>query len=104
SEPLRRHLDTIDIRPPRTPILTNVTGDFYPQGAGVEDQIRDLLSKQVAAPVEFIALIERMYENGARVFVEVGPKRAQTSFVADILDGRPHAAMFTNHPKKGDVG
>ncbi len=103
SEPLRRHLDTIGIHAPSTPILTNVTGDFYPEGTNAETEIRDLLSKQVAAPVEYIALVERMYERGARVFVEVGPKRAQTSFVGSILEGRDHTALYTNHPKKGDV-
>ena len=104
SEPLRRHLETVNIQPPKTPILTNVTGDFYPSGVGVEDDIRDLLSRQVAAPVEFIALVERMYATGARIFVEVGPKRAQASFVSDILQGRPHVSAYTNHPKKGDIG
>ncbi len=103
SVPLRKHLSTIDISVPKIPILTNVTGDFYPTGKGVEDEIRDLLSEQVAAPVEYIALIERMYEKGTRVFIEVGPKRAQTSFVSDILSKRDHRALYTNHPKAGDV-
>ncbi|MBA2665313.1 MAG: SDR family NAD(P)-dependent oxidoreductase [Bradymonadaceae bacterium] len=103
SAPLRHHLGTVNIASPRLPILTNVTGDYYPAGPGVEDSIRDLLSEQVAAPVEFIKLIERMYADGVRTFVEVGPKRAQTSFVANILEGREHLAVHTNHPKKGDV-
>ncbi|MFU8806637.1 MAG: acyltransferase domain-containing protein, partial [Bradymonadaceae bacterium] len=103
SAPLRSHLSTVEISSPRMPILTNVTGDYYPSGSGVEDSIRDLLAEQVAAPVQFIDLIERMYADGVRTFVEVGPKRAQTSFVKDILGERDHLALHTNHPKKGDL-
>ncbi len=101
SEPLRKHLENMGINEPNTPILTNVTGDFYPYNV---EEIRNLLSKQVAAPVEFIELIERMFDSGVRTFVEVGPKRAQTSFVKSILEGRPHNATHTNHPKRGDIG
>ncbi|RDV36640.1 SDR family NAD(P)-dependent oxidoreductase [Bradymonadaceae bacterium TMQ3] len=103
SEPLRRHLGHIEVGAPRVPILTNVTGGYYPSGVGCEEAIRDLLSEQVAAPVQFIKVIETMYAGGARAFVEVGPKRAQASFVGSILEGRSHLALHTNHPKKGDV-
>ncbi|MBT8405468.1 MAG: beta-ketoacyl synthase, partial [Gemmatimonadetes bacterium] len=41
----------------------------------------------------------------ARVFVEVGPKRALTGFVQDVLGDRDEARwLFTNHPKMGDRG
>ena len=103
SGPLRRHLGNIEVSSPKVPILTNVTGGYYPSGAGCEEAIRDLLSEQVAAPVQFIKVIETMYAGGARAFVEVGPKRAQASFVGSILEGREHLALHTNHPKKGDV-
>ncbi|WP_249755996.1 type I polyketide synthase [Microvenator marinus] len=101
SVPLRKHLEGIAINSPALPILTNVTGGAYPTEPG---QIRDLLSEQVAAPVEYIEMIENMYEMGARTFVEVGPKRAQATFVTSILAERAHCSIFTNHPKRGDIG
>ncbi|QDG49702.1 SDR family NAD(P)-dependent oxidoreductase [Persicimonas caeni] len=100
SEPLREHLDTVDIHTPKVPILTNVTGDFYPTDP---NEIRDLLAEQLASPVEYIKLLENMYEAGARVFVEVGPKRAQTTFVDATLRDRDHLSTYTNHPKEGGV-
>ena len=100
SAPLKRHLDSMEIRTPSLPILSNVTGEYYPTDPKA---IVDLLSQQVAAPVEFITEIRRMYADGARTFVEVGPKRAQTGFVSNILDGQPHAALYTNHPKFGGM-
>ena len=41
---------------------------------------------------------------GARVFVEVGPKKALQGFVDDVLgDKEGVVSLFTNHPKTGDV-
>ena len=44
-----------------------------------------------------------MYEAGARIFVEVGPKRALTMFATQILEDHPHLAVMTNHPKQGGI-
>ena len=44
-----------------------------------------------------------MYADGARIFVECGPKRALSGFVASILKRRPHRAIYTNHPKRGGL-
>jgi malonyl CoA-acyl carrier protein transacylase len=99
SKPLREHLSGIDIKPPEVPILTNVTGGYHPSDP---DEIRDLLAEQVAAPVEWVTQIERMYEDGARTFVEVGPKSALTTFTESIIGrDRDYVAVHTNHPKEG---
>ena len=100
SGPLRKVLDRLDVRPARRPITTNVTSGWYPD---TREAIVDLLSEQVAAPVEWIAQLERMYAEGARVFIECGPKRALTGFVTSTLKRRPHRAIFTNHPKVGEL-
>ena len=65
----------------------------------------DILGRQVAAPVQFVRGLETLYDAGARMFVEVGPKRALHGFAEDVL-GATHddaQALFTNHPKAGDV-
>ena len=99
SEPLRAHLNTIDIKTPVVPILCNVNAERYPDDP---DAIRDLMALQVASPVEFAGQIERLYtEEGVRTFVEIGPKRAQSSFVRSTLGDRAHAAFETCHPKRG---
>jgi 3-oxoacyl-(acyl-carrier-protein) synthase/NAD(P)-dependent dehydrogenase (short-subunit alcohol dehydrogenase family)/acyl carrier protein/phosphopantetheinyl transferase (holo-ACP synthase) len=98
SDPLRKVLERSSVKGPKLPILSNVTAELYPKEPG---EVADLLARQVASPVEFIAIVEKMYERGARTFVELGPKRALTGFVRDILGRRPHRAVTTNHPKKG---
>lgn len=39
-----------------------------------------------------------MHDDGARIFIEVGPKGALTAFVSDTLRGRPHAAIASDLP------
>ncbi|MGA5299591.1 SDR family NAD(P)-dependent oxidoreductase [Nucisporomicrobium flavum] len=101
GEPLKAALRRLDVRPPARPIVSNVTGEFYPADADVETML-DLLGRQVASPVQFIKGLRTLYAAGARVFVEVGPKKALHGFVEDVL-GDDVLALFTNHPKTGDV-
>ena len=101
SEPLKAALRRLDMRPPRRPIVSNVTGEFYPADADL-DTMLDLLGRQVASPVRFIDGLRTLYAAGARIFVEVGPKKALHGFAENVL-GDDVLALFTNHPKTGDV-
>ncbi len=40
----------------------------------------DILGRQVASPVQFVKGLQTLFEAGARVFVESGPKRALHGF------------------------
>src|SRR5215207_7594867 len=105
SEPLRRALLRLDLKSPTLPIVANVDGELYPTGPGVQGQMLDILARQVASPVQFVKGLHTLYAEGARVFVEVGPKKALHGFVEEAL-GKDHddvLALFTNHPKQGDM-
>jgi acyl transferase domain-containing protein/NADP-dependent 3-hydroxy acid dehydrogenase YdfG len=101
SEPLKTVLRRLGVNAPRLPVVSNVTGEFYPTDADLETML-DLLSRQVSSPVRFVDGLRTLYAAGARVFVEVGPKKALHGFVEDVL-GDDVLALFTNHPKTGDV-
>ncbi|GAP15606.1 polyketide synthase module [Longilinea arvoryzae] len=99
SDPLRRVIARMDIRQPRLPVIANVTGGLYPTG---KEEILDTLAQQVYSPVQFIRGIETMYDQGARVFAEVGPKRVLNALATDILKGKEDVTIVaTNHPRKG---
>ncbi len=86
------------------PIVANVNGEFYPTGPDAVPQMLDILARQVASPVQFVKGLRTLYEAGARVFVEVGPKKALQGFAEDVLGDRADVlALFTNHPKFGDI-
>ena len=106
SEPLRRTLARLQLHAPTLPIVANVDGEFYlAEGPDAEGRMLDVLGRQVASPVQFVKGLNTLYEAGARVFVEVGPKRALAGFAEDVL-GTKHddvVTLFTNHPKNGDL-
>ncbi|RME56768.1 MAG: acyltransferase domain-containing protein, partial [Deltaproteobacteria bacterium] len=103
ATPVRDFLRKIRLSPPRIPVIANVTARPYPSGPDAPAQIVERLTEQIVSSVEFIRSVEAMYEAGARIFIEVGPKRALTGFVENILSGREFLALPTNHPKKGGV-
>jgi acyl transferase domain-containing protein/acyl carrier protein len=104
NEPLRRFLEGLEIRWPTVPITANVDGTFYPnKGEDAKTSILEKLAPQMASSVEWTEQVRTMYAAGARMFLEVGPKRALTMFASQILEGTPHVAMMTNHPKQGGI-
>ena len=84
--PLRDALEGVPFRPGAT-VCANSTAAAYPDDAAAA---RDLLANQLARPVEFVGVIERMYADGARTFLEVGPGGRLSGLVGQILQGRPH--------------
>lgn len=75
---------------PRFAVYSNATGAPHPFDGPA---IRDRLGRHLLSPVEFSASIERMYADGARVFIECGPKSILTGLAAQILGDREHAAI-----------
>ena len=49
-----------------------------------------------ARPVRFEETVRKMYSDGYRVFIEVGPRGLMTAAVADTLKGEEHAAIALN--------
>ena len=104
SKPLRQVLERLHLESPRLPIVANTSGEFYPMGPDVVPQILDILTQQVASPVQFVKGLRTLYDAGARMFVEVGPKKALQGFAEDVLGNHNDVvSLFTNHPKVGDI-
>ncbi|MBZ5572293.1 MAG: SDR family NAD(P)-dependent oxidoreductase, partial [Acidobacteriia bacterium] len=102
--PLRKELERLHLQSPRVPIVANVDGEFYPMGPDVVPKMLDILTRQVASPVQFVKGLRTLHAAGARVFVEVGPKKALQGFAEDVLSEYGDVvSIFTNHPKFGDI-
>jgi len=94
-------LDGFGFEPPSIPTISNMTGDFYPTDA---KEARSLLVAQMRSPVQFMRGLQTLHQAGARLFVEVGPKKALHGFAEDVLGNDPTVVtVFTNHPKFGDI-
>ncbi len=104
SKPLRQVLERLRLESPRLPIVANTNGEFYPTGPEAVPQMLDILTQQVASPVQFVKGLHTLYSAGARMFVEVGPKKALQGFAEDVLGAHGDViSLFTNHPKVGDI-
>jgi acyl transferase domain-containing protein/NADP-dependent 3-hydroxy acid dehydrogenase YdfG len=83
-------LSSINASGATIPVFANQSGAPYPDDT---PGLRELLARQLAEPVEFVAQIEAMYHLGARTFVEVGPDTKLTGLVSSILAGHAHTAV-----------
>ena len=70
---------------PTAAVFSNTLGAQYPEDP---QEIAALLASHLVRPVKFVDEIRAMYEQGARVFVEVGPKGVLTGLARQILDGK----------------
>jgi malonyl CoA-acyl carrier protein transacylase len=93
-------LEEVELHAGEIPVYANTTGKAYPTNARAA---RELLAGQLAEPVEFVSLIENMYEAGFRTFLEVGPAAKLTGLVHAILKGKAHSA-FSLDASSGSQG
>ncbi len=77
KERLREALSNVRFAPPRLPVLSNVTGDFYGPG----DDPRERLAAQLVSPVQWHPSMKRLVAAGFRTFREVGPGRTLTGMM-----------------------
>ncbi len=82
---LARHLDRIEngieIGRPARPVASTVTGALL----GPSDDLRELLVRQVTAPVRFTAALAAAHDL-VDLWIEVGPGRALSELAAESLD------------------
>ncbi len=61
----------------------------------------EAITAQASRIIDFPALIERAYEDGIGVFLEVGPGSSCTRLIDRILETRPHLARSACRPDRG---
>ncbi len=100
AQPLAEMLEAIPFQPPMRTIYSCTTAQPFP---GDSAEIRKLTLAHWFSPVEFAQMVRNMYNDGARLFVEVGPRGNLTSFVEDILRGRSFAAIPADVQRRSGV-
>lgn len=74
AEGLRSYLESVDFSDPAFPVVANATA----LAVTTADEARDLLVRQVTAPVRWSASVQTMVGVGADRFFEVGPGKVLT--------------------------
>lgn len=95
SDEMAVHFAKASFTPPSLPVYSNTTGERH---SGDSDAIRDLLARHFSEPVYFEKEVRRIYLDGARLFLEVGPGKVLTSLVSRILKDEPITAISLDAP------
>ena len=86
--------------PPKVPLYSCATAAPMPTDP---DQIRRLAADQWQSRVRFTETIERMYADGFRTFVEVGPSANLTGFIDNVLQGRDFLAVALDSRRRSSL-
>ncbi|MCL1919858.1 MAG: polyketide synthase dehydratase domain-containing protein [Kiritimatiellaeota bacterium] len=85
---------------PKIPVYSSATGGRIPA------RPRDILQLSVdqwIAPIRLEEVINRMYEDGFRIFIEVGARGNLTTAVSEILKNQPHQAVAANRIHRSGI-
>lgn len=96
----KAHYEAVGVHPQSIEVYSCATTEPFPDEpeAAVEVAARHWMSC-----VHFQRTIEKMYERGFRIFVDVGPRGILCGFVSDILSGKQHLAVALNRAKRSDI-
>jgi phosphopantetheine--protein transferase-like protein len=78
---------------PRIPVYSCATGERLPARPGV---ILRQTTDQWTQPIQFTATIRRMYDDGFRIFIELGARGNMTNAITETLKSLPHQAVAVN--------
>lgn len=91
EEGLRSHLGSADLADPAFPVVSNVTAEPV-SDAG---EARDLLVRQLTAPVRWTASMRTMRERGVERFFEIGPGNVLAGLMKRIDRGAEVTSLGT---------
>jgi len=90
--PFAKIIEAVKFSKPRIPVYANNTGKAYPESAA---KIKSTLKQHILNSVQFKTQIENMYVDGARIFIEFGPKNVLTQLTTNILDDKDDAISLS---------
>jgi acyl transferase domain-containing protein len=65
------------------PVWSNTTAEVYPANPS---EIKERLTDHLVQPVRFVEQLQAMYNDGARIFIEVGPGKVLTGLTKSCLE------------------
>ncbi|QNK63112.1 4'-phosphopantetheinyl transferase superfamily protein [Pedobacter sp. PAMC26386] len=89
----------MQFRKTTTPLWSATTLELYPEGF---EAIRQLSAEHLIKPVRFRELTEKLYEEGARVFIQIG-SGGLVGFIDDTLKGRNFSTISSNVPIRSGI-
>ena len=94
-EPLAQTWEKLTTRAPELPVYSNLTAAPHSDDPA---QIGESMTRHLGDTVRFAEQVRRMYQDGSRIFFEVGPGRILSGLVKRILADEPHVAIPLDQP------
>lgn len=92
-------LEGFSFAEPAIPVWSNTSAELYPKTAKA---IKERLASHIVNPVHFADQIAKMYEDGARIFIEVGPGKTLGGLTKSIL-GKDEVVLHTEESGKNGI-
>ncbi|SFE77083.1 Acyl transferase domain-containing protein [Chitinophaga sp. CF118] len=92
-------INKVNFKKPTIPLWSATTLDLYPETL---EAIRDLSVDHLIKPVRFRELTEKLYDEGARVFIQAG-SGGLIGFVDDTLKNKTYSAIAANVPVRSGI-
>ncbi|MER5794811.1 beta-ketoacyl synthase N-terminal-like domain-containing protein [Streptomyces sp. NPDC001980] len=97
--PIREAAERFRLHRPTVPVWSGTTAAPFP---AAEADVRELFVRHLLEPVRFRQLVEALYADGHRVFVQTGPGQL-ASLIGDTLGDRDHLAVAANSPHRSGL-
>ena len=100
TEPFAEFLSGIDISKPEISVYANASAARYEDSP---QTVRSTLTDQIESPVRFVEMLESMYDDGIRTFVEVGPHDTLTGLAKRCFAERDVHAISIDRRGADDI-
>ncbi|MFF7471944.1 beta-ketoacyl synthase N-terminal-like domain-containing protein [Streptomyces sp. NPDC008092] len=97
--PIKAAAEQFRLYRPAVPVWSGTTAAPFP---AAEAEVRELFVRHLLEPVRFRQLVEALYADGHRVFVQTGPGQL-ASLIGDTLGDRDHLAVAANSPHRSGM-
>lgn len=85
------------------PSVTFYSAANYSPTSLTQNVLAHNMARIVCKPVDFPRLVNRVYADGARIFIELGPRSTCTRWINESLQDKAHLALSINTPGVDDI-
>ncbi|MEJ2447872.1 MAG: hypothetical protein P8Y37_08030, partial [Anaerolineales bacterium] len=87
----------------RNPDIRFYSAAEYQELELTEENLSRKMTEMTIHRLDFPRLVNRVHDDGARIFIEVGPQKTCSRWIGTILAGKPHAAIPINKKYQSDI-
>lgn len=94
-------IQEIEFKPPQIPVYAGSSGNKYPNDP---TEIKKILSEQLTSPVNYVDMINQLYNDGLKTFIEVGPGTVLTGLTKNTLNSEDITCIPLDKSKEKSSG